>query len=239
VWKRPDNGLTSRYWQEVNMTTRPGEGKYRGWDIYYLEPHQRPKYLDEYEYIIMKHPMAMRPYDPKTLPHYVKTVEEARQKIDEIEGGIGEAESERPGVYWEVTNMVTGKTMQYHTAYPTTDHAIRAAQDVYADTFPDAEGQHLVIKIYNRSPEERAGLTYTPIHTESYWIGEPSQAAQRLPPQTYGDWVNLAEDIKQKMPPESWSIVNELLQVISQEEGPVAGEAKRWLTKKAGELGIT
>ncbi len=57
-------------------------------------------------------------------------------------------------------------------------------------------------------------------------------------PETYGDWVNLAENIKEKMPPESWNVVNDLLHVISQEEGPVAEEAKRWLMKKAGELRI-
>lgn len=58
-------------------------------------------------------------------------------------------------------------------------------------------------------------------------------------PETYGDWVSLAEDIKQKMPEESWYIVNELLQTISKEEGPVVDEAKRWLMNKAGELGIS
>ncbi len=64
-------------------------------------------------------------------------------------------------------------------------------------------------------------------------------ASGRPFPQTYMDWVDLADDIKQKMPPESWYLVNETLQIISDKEGPVAEEAKRWLTKKAGELGIS
>ena len=75
-------------------------------------------------------------------------------------------------------------------------------------------------------------------------IRVPANYVEQIPEEpeffhrTYMDWYNLAEDIKQKMPPESWYIVNDLLLVISQEEGPVADEAKRWLMKKAGELGI-
>jgi len=66
-------------------------------------------------------------------------------------------------------------------------------------------------------------------------------AGQRPPrplPETYGDWVNLAMDIKERMPEGAWGVVNDLLQVIA-EGGPEAEEAKRWLTAKAGELGIS
>ena len=98
---------------------------------------------------------------------------------------------------------------------------------------------HLLAEL---SGEGETGQEYT--ERMEYMLGHrhPSQypgERHSLFPQTYSDWVNLAEDIKQKMPTESWYIVNDLLQVISQEEGPVAEEAKRWLMRKAGELGIS
>lgn len=56
-------------------------------------------------------------------------------------------------------------------------------------------------------------------------------------PETYGDWVNLAEDIKAADPGVVFK-VNYNLHLVSQDL-PGAEEAKRWLMRKAGELGIS
>ncbi len=55
-------------------------------------------------------------------------------------------------------------------------------------------------------------------------------------PETYGDWVSLAEDIKAKDPDLSYLVNNHLLQISGNTDE--AEEAKRWLTRKAGKLGI-
>ena len=62
-------------------------------------------------------------------------------------------------------------------------------------------------------------------------------------PQTYGDWVNLGESIKEKAGIsdfETTSHVNIHLQrIYDEEENPeVAQQSKRFLTRRAGELGI-
>jgi len=59
----------------------------------------------------------------------------------------------------------------------------------------------------------------------------------RLFPTTYGDWVTLAEDIKTADPSLIYR-VNYNLGLI-QRELPGADDAKRWLTRKAGELNIS
>lgn len=145
------------------------------------------------------------------------------------------------GYYWEVTNMVTGEIMQYDTVYPTTDHAMGAAKDIVEDTFPHFAGNHLVIKIFNKSPEERYGppyVTYTPIRTESYWIG--GERTGRQFPQAYTDWITLAEDIKEKLGDDvdARMEVNMQLGHISIEDED-SDNAKRWLVSKAGELGVS
>lgn len=69
----------------------------------------------------------------------------------------------------------------------------------------------------------------------------------RLFPETYGDWVNLAADIKDRYPddPVMRATANAALAGILAEEQCSAGwspedavEGRRWLTAKAGELGI-
>lgn len=178
--------------------------------------------------------------------------------------------------YWEVTNMTTGKILQEGIPYRTIAEAVNEAQYSMDTKYTHFAGDHLVIKIFDKSPAERSGITHTPEYTESYWVSElagglereppgtrlvgygttqiavrpgetPQQAAFRLGkqwgtgrlfPETYSDWVDLALSIKERMPEGAWGIVNNLLQVIA-EGGPEAEEAKRWLVKKAGELGIT
>lgn len=75
--------------------------------------------------------------------------------------------------------------------------------------------------------------------TTSGGAAPPSPTTPRLFPKTYGDWVNIAEDIKEKLKGDMEAItyVNHLLQDISGNT-PQSEEAKRWLTKKAGELGV-
>ena len=156
------------------------------------------------------------------------------------------------GYYWGVTNMANGNIMEYDTVYTSVNDAVRAAKDIYADTYPYTEGQRLVINIYDKPPSERTVGTHTPVHTELYQIGgaagnaletldrisEPLTIKSDRPfPETYNDWVSLAMDIKEKMDPVAWTVVNGLLQVV-EEGGPEAEEAKRWLVKKAKELGI-
>jgi len=60
-------------------------------------------------------------------------------------------------------------------------------------------------------------------------------------PQTYMDWVNLAEDIKDRVGEDlpDYYEANRQLGIISTLEEGNPEEAKRWLTEKAGELGIT
>lgn len=59
----------------------------------------------------------------------------------------------------------------------------------------------------------------------------------RIFPKSYGDWITLAEDIK-TADPSLTSMVNYELGLI-QQELPGADDAKRWLTRKAGELNIS
>ncbi len=66
------------------------------------------------------------------------------------------------------------------------------------------------------------------------------QPPGRLAPKTYGDWVDLAEDIKEKVgegSPDYYEATHQLGIISELEEGS-PGEAKRWLTRKAGDLGI-
>ena len=218
--------------------------KYRGWDIEYLTPDQRPMYLGEYQYIIMKHPMAMDRRDPKTVPHYVKTTEEAKQLIDELEGTV----EENGGYYWEVTNMVQGEILQLGTRFGSIGEAVSHAKKFLQKDFQVYGDDHLVIKIFDKSPDERIGITYTPEHTESYWVSEPTRHDF---PQTYSDWAHLASDIHARYPddPATRASVNFSLQQIAEgmeesteaqeEREQAAQEGKRWLTSKAAELGIT
>ncbi len=153
--------------------------------------------------------------------------------------------------YWEVTNMVTGEVLQDGVPYRTISEASLDAKRTMNALYSYFEDNHLVIKIFDKSPDERVGLTFEPEYTESYWREGPARQAQevlgrvsqpltldRLLPQTYGDWVNLAEDIK-SADPEAWTAgwVNTALQHISEEDEAAEG-SKRKLTQRAGELGI-
>lgn len=73
------------------------------------------------------------------------------------------------------------------------------------------------------------------------------EAGKRPFPQTYMDWVKLAEDIKQRYPndPVMLATVNFNLGILAKEDQQIPAvepgdvdDAKRWLTKRAGELGI-
>lgn len=159
--------------------------------------------------------------------------------------------------YWEITNMILGTRSQTDTPYVTPELAVKGGERYAVENLSHRRSDHMVIKVFDKSPEERAGLTLEPLRSESFWIEdyltqEGSEAAfpARPFPKTYGDWVNLAEDIKAKYPddPVMRASVNfQLLQISHEtEEIPeereerfrAAQEAKRWMTEQAGELGI-
>ena len=71
--------------------------------------------------------------------------------------------------------------------------------------------------------------------TRSLWSGGFKELP-RLFPKTYGEWVDLAIDIKERDPSLS-DEVNKALDEI-QKESFEANNAKRWLAKKAWDLGI-
>ena len=71
--------------------------------------------------------------------------------------------------------------------------------------------------------------------TRSLW-SKGFRQLPRLFPKTYGDWVDLAIDIKERDPGLS-DEVNKALDEI-QKESFEAHNAKRWLAKKAWDLGI-
>lgn len=56
-------------------------------------------------------------------------------------------------------------------------------------------------------------------------------------PQTYGEWADLGADIKETDPDTSEEVNDALTKIAI--EAPDADDAKRWLTSKAGELGVT
>ena len=70
-------------------------------------------------------------------------------------------------------------------------------------------------------------------------ISQPLDIKQDRPfPKTYGYWVELAISIKEKDPTVGIAVqVNTALQHISDEDGE-AEQSKRWLTSKAGKLGV-
>lgn len=163
---------------------------------------------------------------------------------------------EREKHYWEVTNMIRGEIMQSGTPLLTIQSAVVDAKHTMDTDFRHFGDDHLVIKVFDKNPDERAGLTYEPEHTESYWIEGvgrkvvdylSSSQLSRPFPQTYGDWVSLAEDIKAKYAddPVGRASVNYNLNIIAREGKTVPmeeeadiDEAKRWLVEIAGELGI-
>lgn len=55
-------------------------------------------------------------------------------------------------------------------------------------------------------------------------------------PKTYGDWAELGADIKETDPSTSEEVNNALIDIAGDLPGCL--DAKRWLTSKAGELGI-
>lgn len=59
----------------------------------------------------------------------------------------------------------------------------------------------------------------------------------RLFPKTYGDWADLGMDIKEKDSSLSGEVNDALTKIY--EEAPGADDAKRWLVRKTGELGVT
>jgi len=67
---------------------------------------------------------------------------------------------------------------------------------------------------------------------------EPLLEGVSLFPKTREDWTNLGIDIKEKDPSLS-NEVNDALTKIYEGTPGAANESKRWLTQKAGELGIT
>ncbi len=157
--------------------------------------------------------------------------------------------------YWEVTNMVRGEIMQESISYRTIAEAVSEAQFVMNTKYAHFGDEHLVIKIFDKHPGERAGLTLEPEYTESYWREGPAKDAQEVLgrisepldrpfPKTYGDWVDLGMSIKEKAGIsdfETTTLVNRhLINIYDEEQDPgIAQESKRWLTNKAGELGIT
>lgn len=168
--------------------------------------------------------------------------------------GVG---SVRACYYWEATNMAIGEIAQSSTERESLTAAVQDARNTLDKDFRHWKNNHVVIKVFTQSPGERYGLTYEPVHTESFWVSEyrPSEfiggvgyVGQRVRygmyetpssrpfPQTYGDWVNLAEDIKAKDPSVAF-MVNAALEDISNET-EYADPQKRWLVNKAGELGI-
>ena len=57
-------------------------------------------------------------------------------------------------------------------------------------------------------------------------------------PQTLGDWVDLAESIKVRADTSEYADINHKLGIVQGMEEGDTEEAKRWLTRKASELGI-
>lgn len=147
-----------------------------------------------------------------------------------------------PAHYWEVTNMVTGEILQSGKRQESISDAVRDAKKELRRGFQQFGDDHLVIKVFDKSPDERAGLTFESEYSESFWI-KPEAGPSRPFPDTYGDWVNLGMDIKEKAgidDVEMTTLVNRHLNHIYEEEQDpdVAQESKRWLVDKAGELGI-
>ena len=159
--------------------------------------------------------------------------------------------------YWEVTNMVTGQVLQEDVYQRTIAEAVHEAQFAMDTKYTYFGDNHLVIKIFDRRPFDRTGLTIEPEYTVSYWVEGAARRGDevldrisqtltpdRPVPQTYGDWVNLGVDIKEKVGIDDFFTtgqVNTHLGHIYREEelDPEAvRESKMWLTRKAGELGI-
>lgn len=156
-----------------------------------------------------------------------------------VEYKIGEEPTE--GHYWEVTNMATGEILQSGKRYELIGYAVRDAKKELRRGYQHYGDDHLVIKVFDKSPDERAGLTLEPEYSESFWV-KPEAGPPRPPsrpfPQSYGDWVSLGMDIKEKDPTvgtAAW--VNMALQHIADNDED-AEQSKRWLVDKAGELGI-
>ena len=176
--------------------------------------------------------------------------EELRMGERMVEVPLGREEQH----YWEVTNMVTGEVLQEGVPYRTITEASIDAKRTMNTLYPYFEDNHLVIKIFDKSPDERAGLTFEPERTESYWREGPAKSAQdvldrisqpldRPFPQVYGDWVNLGESIKEKAGIDNFATtaeVNEhLYHIYKEEEDPETAQvSKMWLTRKAQELGV-
>ena len=108
--------------------------------------------------------------------------------------------------------------------YPTVSESIRRAERAFSE-------------IANTLTAISAELGFGMFREEPLGADGVSEQLPGYPsPRVYGDWVNLAEDIKARDPSLA-SKVNYNLGLILHDL-PGSENAKRWLTRKAGELGI-
>ncbi len=107
------------------------------------------------------------------------------------------------------------------------------------DRAPNGPMMEATARLHRRDTGHMTIVGYEPsivMSGEMVEVPLEKKESDRPFPQTYGDWVNLAENIKQADPSDVFR-VNTALESISHDD-PTADEDKRWLVKKAGELGI-
>lgn len=163
--------------------------------------------------------------------------------VGSIEGkkGVDEAarrEEEGP-FHWNITDQDTLKVSKSPTGYRRVIDAEEGARSFIVSDLDPVGGKYKV-EVFDRYGN--VVKTFLPVP-----YGPPEE---RPFPKTYGDWVSLAEDIKTKYPddPVMRASVNHQLHQIMRETEEVPGEgeervraaqeARRWMTEKAGELGI-
>ncbi len=153
-----------------------------------------------------------------------------------------EAPYEAPYSY-KITDWSVGEVYEPTAGYPTPSDAMSAAKN-----FVEVE-----LRVGHPAPEPR-GYEVKVLSRESVvvpgyekWYVPTWYAPSRPFPKTYGDWVDLSESIKEKYPddPAMRAAASYQLGIIAREgevepvvEEKDVDEAKRWLTRKAGELGI-
>ena len=79
-----------------------------------------------------------------------------------------EAKAHGSGYYWEITNMSTGEISSSDTVHLTMSSAMAEAEEFVEADIPWWRSDQLIIKIYDKNPDERAGRTFEPVSTKTY-----------------------------------------------------------------------
>ena len=160
--------------------------------------------------------------------------------------------------YWEVTDNTVGRVAPSEVRYGDILSAVLDAEKHIREDLSTEEQNHiLIIKVFDKSLEERRAGTFTPVYTETFGqepsdtvflAGDPRRPPRTPPlwetpggvkfPDSLGEWIELAELIKVKVPGLTNETNEHLNTILLTPEDADVDVAKQWLVDKGRDLGI-